>query len=177
MPNKEFDFEQANAKFQKPTTTTDNASTSAQTNGGLLDSIPPPSSESPGNFYDKKSGFFDNISSEVKERYERSTPAAHAENGEGSAGGGFFDTPGGRGGRGGRGGGGRGRGRANRIAEEQKNMQTFGDTGSQFNSSGGRGGRGRGGRGGGYRGGRGRGGPRQGNGEEGYSNAAPMRMG
>ncbi|EST08358.1 Lsm14 N-terminal [Kalmanozyma brasiliensis GHG001] len=167
MPNREFDFESANAKFQKRKED-EPAEAVAPTNGGLLDSIPPPSSESPGSFYDKKSGFFDNISSEVKERYE----GANRE--ENVGGNGFFDVPGGRG-RGGRGGGGRGRGRANRQAEEMKNMQTFGDSGANV-GGGGRGGRGRG-RGG--RGGRGRGGPRgggQGGGANGFANTGPMRM-
>ncbi|SPO31288.1 related to SCD6 - protein may bind RNA and have a role in RNA processing [Ustilago trichophora] len=194
MPNKEFDFESANAKFQKHKETgaavggeeaaSFEASTSsasqANGGGGLLDAIlPPPNAESQGSFYDK-SGFFDNISSEIKERYERTTPNAGQEAG-GDAGSGLFDAPGGRGGRGGRGGGGRGRGRANRIAEEMKNMQTFGDTGASVgggSGGGGRGGRGRGGRGG-YRGRGGRGGARQQQGPSngGYNNTAPMRMG
>ena len=159
MPNREFDFESANAKFHKHSSADDDAP--ATSGGGLLDAIPPPATES-GTFYDK-SGFFDNISSEIKERYERTTPTsnANAEAGEGS---GFFDAPGGRGrGRGGA----RGRGRANRIAEEMKNMQTFGDTGASVG-----GGRGRGRGRGGYRG-RGRGAPRQG-GANG-ANTAPMR--
>lgn len=194
MPNKEFDFESANAKFQKHKETSataggeEAASVEASTSsalqgngtGGLLDAIPPPNAESQGSFYDK-SGFFDNISSEIKERYERTTPNAGQEAGGGDAGSGFFDAPGGRGGRGGRGGGGRGRGRANRIAEEMKNMQTFGDTGASVgggSGGGGRGGRGRGGRGG-YRGRGGRGGGRQQQGPSngGYNNTGPMRMG
>ncbi len=72
MPNKEFDFESANAKFQKQKQTADDEATT-NGNAAVLEAIPPPSSESPGNFYDKKSGFFDNISSEIKERYDRST--------------------------------------------------------------------------------------------------------
>lgn len=190
MPSKEFDFESANAKFQKHkeagATSAEadgsNAAPSGQANGGgLLDAIPPPSSESPGNFYDKKTGFFDNISSEIKERYERSDPRSTggAPAGGEDGGSGFFDSPGGRGGRGGRGGGGRGRGRANRMAEEAKNMQTFGDTGASVGGgySGGRGRGGRGGRGG-YRG-RGRGTTqRHGDGAHanGSSHTAPMRM-
>lgn len=138
-----------------------------------MDSIPPPSSESPGNFYDKKSGFFDNISSEVKERYERTTATATTQDGKNSnGGGGFFDAPGGRVGR-----GGRGRGRAIRMAEEMKNMQTFGDTGASV-GGGARGGRGRGVRGGGgHRDGRGRGVPRGGGQNGGIGITGPLRMG
>ncbi|KAJ9475500.1 Protein SCD6 [Pseudozyma hubeiensis] len=168
MPNKEFDFESANAKFQKHSEAGEAAATNGDaSNGGagLLDSIPPAGEKE---FYDK-SGFFDNISSEVKERYERNDqPRGGVEQGDG----GFFDVPGGRGGRGGRGGGGRGRGRAGRMAEEMKNMQTFGDTGAST-GGGGRGGRGRG------RGGRGRGrGGQRGAGAAGTNGfTGPMRQG
>jgi protein LSM14 len=158
MPNREFDFESANAKFQKH-----GAEGGDEAAGGLLDAIPALASDSE-TFYDK-SGFFDNISSEIKERYERN-PANGGGAGEGGEAASFFDAPAGRGGRGR--GAGRGRGRANRMAEEMKNMQTFGDTGASFGGSGGSGGRGRG------RGrarGRGRGRANDG------SNTAPMRMG
>lgn len=99
MPSNEFDFESANAKFTK------------HKDAGEDAAAPETAEDS---FYDK-SGFFDNISSEVRERYEPRAPRGEGERG---------------GARGGRGARGAGRGRANRIAEEAKNMQTFGDTGS-----------------------------------------------
>ncbi|KAK0550767.1 hypothetical protein OC846_003534 [Tilletia horrida] len=182
--NEEFDFESANARFQKEKLalqqqqnggSADEGATVNDSNGAsaldtvstdLLDSIPPAPAIpgiSPGALYDKKASFFDDISSEVKERYER--PRGGGRGGGGGRGRGGF--------RGGRGGGGAGNfdaelgglgnlggARANRIAEERKNLMTFGDTGAGVGGGFGEGGRGRGrGRG---RGGRGRGGFRGG---------------
>ncbi|WFD03347.1 hypothetical protein MOBT1_002036 [Malassezia obtusa] len=64
LPEKDFDFESANARFQKELRG-DHAPAPEK-----LDAIPAPSGPSTS-FYDKKTGFFDNISSDVKERYER----------------------------------------------------------------------------------------------------------
>lgn len=57
----DFDFEKANARFQKKPMEAEQAGQDA----GKLRAIPPPQTQS---FYDKKTGFFDNISSEIKER-------------------------------------------------------------------------------------------------------------
>lgn len=62
-PSAEFDFEKANARFSKNPT----ASGRLDQDAGKLDAIPPADTQS---FYNKKSGFFDNISSEVKDRHE-----------------------------------------------------------------------------------------------------------
>jgi len=59
----EFDFEKANARFTKKLT----APQGSNQDSGKLSAIPPADTQS---FYDKKSGFFDNISSEVKDRLE-----------------------------------------------------------------------------------------------------------
>ncbi|KDN38708.1 hypothetical protein K437DRAFT_259315 [Tilletiaria anomala UBC 951] len=120
----DFDFESANAKFAKEKDALahgGDAEANAPNGSGTLDAIPAPVAE-PKSFYDK-SGFFDDISSEIKERHE-------TFNGN--------NNP-----------------RQNRFAEQQKNMATFGESGTSH-GHGGRGGRGRGrgGRGGG-RGGRG----------------------
>lgn len=165
VPTDDYDFESANAKFKKegidasPATTPSAVSANPSAGGGgLLDAIPPPP-KATQSFYDKSS-FFDDISSEVKERYERRDGTQVEQ----PALGGY--EGGGRGrGRGG------GRGRSNRLAEERKNLATFGDTGSAlggggYGGRGGRRGRGRGGyrgRGGGG-GGPGAGGPAYGNG-------------
>lgn len=176
MPNREFDFESANAKFQKHKQAgtgggeqDESTPSNSHVAGGLLDSIPPATGESGANFYDKKSGFFDNISSEIKERYERNDQPRGGQSYETSNG--SFDTRGGRGAGGGR--GASGRARANRAAEEIKNMQTFGDTGASTTPGATRA-RGRGSRAG-FRGARGRGAPR-GGAPNAYSNTAPMRI-
>ena len=57
IPRSDFDFESANAAFKKERSQGD----------ARLDAIPP---VAPSEFYNKKSGFFDNISSEVKDRHE-----------------------------------------------------------------------------------------------------------
>lgn len=62
VPSCDFDFESANARFRKE------GQVSSNTDNRRLDAIPPPAAST--NFYDKKSGFFDNISSEIKERHE-----------------------------------------------------------------------------------------------------------
>ena len=107
VSNSEFDFESANAQFKKERGEKDSR----------LDAIPP---AAPSDFYNKKSGFFDNISSEVKDRHEggrgRSFAAEEREKnvqtfGEGAA----SSTVGNR--RGGRRGGPRRRGRANNKPE------------------------------------------------------------
>lgn len=59
----EFDFEKANARFSKKPTTLQGPDQTS----GKLSAIPPAEAQT---FYDKKSGFFDNISSEVKDRLE-----------------------------------------------------------------------------------------------------------
>ena len=116
VPDSDFDFDASNAKFDKEGAAASPEKTNAA--ASVLDTIPPPN-EDQTSFYDKSS-FFDNISSEVRERHE--IRAGH---------GGDVDY--GRGGRGGpappggfRGGG---RGRADRMAEERRNMATFGEVG------------------------------------------------
>lgn len=167
VPKEDFDFESANAKFNKqdlvkeaiasgsppngPATDAEvGAATNGQINGDsekdITDEVViPPAvtavSATAEKGYDKKSSFFDNISSDLKDRVE-----AQQAKEEGS-GGGFVD------------------GRAMRNQERSKNFETFGQ-GSVDHSGGYRGGyrgrgRGRGyrdhrgGPGGGYRGGRG----------------------
>lgn len=118
LPAKEYDFENANARFEKELRAPGGAP------AAKLDAIPAPSTTGTSSFYDKKSGFFDNISSDVKEHYDRRGQAdagrqrqadERARNaqtfGDQAA---HFQAGGGRGrgrGRGGRGRGGRGRGR------------------------------------------------------------------
>ncbi|KAG0150556.1 hypothetical protein CROQUDRAFT_104230 [Cronartium quercuum f. sp. fusiforme G11] len=131
----DFDFASSNAKFPEVPKEDD----------FVIPEAPP------GTYYDKKKSFFDDISSEVKERSAEASP-------RGGGGGGAN----GRGGRGGRG--------WDRNAERQKNVDTFGDValnpnlgalGSGYNGYG-RGGVNKMG-GGGYRGmGRGGGGGRGG---------------
>lgn len=107
VSSSEFDFESANAQFKR------------ERNEGeaRLDAIPPAASS---DFYNKKSGFFDNISSEVKDRHEGGRGRAFAAEeraknaqtfGEGAA----ASTEGNR--RGGRRGGARRRGRGNNKPE------------------------------------------------------------
>lgn len=62
-PMSDFDFERANARFQKHTGPEFESGAKAE----RMTSVPPISSNS---FYDRKTGFFDNISSEVKDRHE-----------------------------------------------------------------------------------------------------------
>ena len=76
VPNSDFDFETANAKFNK-----EELSKAAGMNGqSAVDGasndvvIPPPSSDT--KLYDAKSSFFDNISSEAKEREDGDTGEA-----------------------------------------------------------------------------------------------------
>ncbi|WFD44509.1 hypothetical protein MPSI1_003177 [Malassezia psittaci] len=67
VPSQEFDFEKANAKFAKELREPSKSEEVAK-----LDAIPAPINEkNAGGFYDKKSGFFDNISSDVRDHYER----------------------------------------------------------------------------------------------------------
>ncbi|CEH14846.1 Uncharacterized mRNA-associated protein RAP55 [Ceraceosorus bombacis] len=170
VPDADFDFAAANAKFEKDRAAaalspkvdsvgllTDGVGDGNERGGGggSLDSIPPPPAE-PKSFYDKSTSFFDSISSEVKERYERVPGAAgasarNASSGTGESRGGAYEGVGG--------GRGRGAARANRLAEERLNLSTFGEVGSAPRGGrGGRGGRGRG-RGRGRGQGRGRGAP------------------
>ena len=109
VPVGDYDFESANARFQK-----------TQAAPAKLDAIPP-AAETPTSFYDKKSGFFDNISSEVKDRHERRGPNTEA-----------------------------GAPRERFVDEQARNMQTFGDNAAGYRGAGrgrGRSGRGRRGRG------------------------------
>lgn len=143
VPKEDFDFESANAKFNKqdlvkeaiatgsPVASPTNGETpdplASATNGFTEsdDVVIPPKPSNQG--YDKKSSFFDNISSDLKDRHEQQ------QEGE------LFD------------------GRAMRKEERSKNMETFGQ-GSIDGGYRGRGrgrGRGFGGRGRGYAGGRG----------------------
>lgn len=147
VPDTDFDFDASNAKFAKqPKANGEEVDNEKEEEGeeqkDVLSSIPPPSEGK--SFYDKSS-FFDSISNEVTERQEGQQSRQTAGEDQGQFGG----RGGGRGGRGG------GRGRADRLAEERRNMDTFGEVGSFGGGPRGRGrGRGRGGRG---RGGRGRG--------------------
>lgn len=144
VPDADFDFESANAKFNKEDLVKEAIASGSpvgtpnENNGGAENGemnghddvvIPKASAEN----YDKKSSFFDNISSDLKDRAKES---------------GKFD------------------GRAMRNEERSKNLETFGQ-GSVDNYRGGFRGRGRGrgfrGRGrGGFERGRGRGEPRGG---------------
>ncbi|PWN20594.1 hypothetical protein BCV69DRAFT_282803 [Microstroma glucosiphilum] len=156
VPSSDFDFESANAKFAK-----EKAEAEKGGNDDVLEAIPPPKEEGKS-FYDKSS-FFDNISSEVRERHDRVTSPRQERGGittgfdsegRGGGSGGFGGDGAARGGRG----GGRGGGRQARFEEDRKNLDTFGEVGSSRGGGrGGRGGRGRGR-------GRGRGGPRGGGG-------------
>ncbi|KAI3623111.1 hypothetical protein CBS14141_003894 [Malassezia furfur] len=65
LPAKEYDFESANARFEKELRGTGGAAPAK------LEAIPAPNTSGTSSFYDKKSGFFDNISSDVKEHYDR----------------------------------------------------------------------------------------------------------
>ena len=158
VPKEDYDFESANAKFNKQdlgkeavasgspiTSPTDGetadpfAATNGQTDGDNEAEdivIPPAKSSSTEKGYDKKSSFFDNISSDLKDRVEQAQQEYTVD------------------------------GRAMRTQERSKNMETFGqgsvDQGGYRGGYRGRGrGRGRGGYGGynrgggGYRGGRG----------------------
>lgn len=156
VPSSDFDFESANARFAKDKDVESSnkspvATGAAAADAVLLDAIPP-ASEEPKSFYDKSS-FFDNISSEVRQRHaagqdqqqqqpqQRASPV-HDRSARGSF----------------QGGGGAGRGRQARFEEDRKNLDTFGEVGNSTRGMGrGRGGRGRG-RGRGGRGGRGGGG-------------------
>jgi protein LSM14 len=148
VPKEDFDFESSNAKFNKeglakeanPASSPvgnpngDNEDVIPATNGHVNgeneeDVVIPPSEKK----YDKKSSFFDNISSDLKDRVEQAKE-------DGSS----FD------------------GRAMRSQERTKNLETFGQGSVDSGYRGGYRGRGRGygnyrGRGdGNYRGGRGR---------------------
>lgn len=97
----DFDFASANAKFVK-----EGAPSSAPPTTGEEVVIP---EASPGSFYDKKKSFFDDISSEIKERADPTTQQQGAIEG------------GARGGRG----RGRGRGGWDRGVERQRNLCAF----------------------------------------------------
>ena len=147
VPKEDFDFESSNAKFDKeklaeeanPTTSPigspngDAPDPLAATNGHVNgtdgdDVVIPPSDKS----YDKKSSFFDNISSDLKDRIDQAKDDASPVDG-----------------------------RAMRTQERTKNMETFGQGSVDGGYRGGYRGRGRsfgnyrGRGGGGYRGGRG----------------------
>lgn len=141
VPKEDYDFERANAKFNKQElvkeaiasgsplgSPTDGAkpepvvpsATNGHTDGNNDDVVIPPKSTEKG--YDKKSSFFDNISSDLRDRVEQQ------QQGE------FVD------------------GRAMRREERTKNVETFGSATVEGGYRGrGRGGQGRGfGRGRGY---------------------------
>lgn len=63
VPESDFDFEKANSLFQKHS----RPDADKPNNNERIPSVPSAPSSS---FYDRKSGFFDNISSEVKDRHE-----------------------------------------------------------------------------------------------------------
>lgn len=138
VPNSDFDFQSANAQFKKEELSKETSAESPTVNGeGAVDGanadvfIPPPAA-SGGGSYDAKASFFDNISSEAKDRED--VPAAEA-------------VPRGP------------RGREFRNEDRRRNLETFGIGSVDGGYRGGYRGRGRG-RGfrGGYRGrGRGRG--------------------
>ncbi|WFD30563.1 hypothetical protein MSPP1_001584 [Malassezia sp. CBS 17886] len=130
VPTNDFDFEGANARFQRDA---ESAGTPSAATADQLSAIPPAPA---GNFYDRKAGFFDNISSEVKDRYEKRSSVPAGE----PAPGGF---------------------RTRQADEQAKNVLTFGDNAANYrgNQRRGRGGgrgrsrgrRGRGNQGGGER--------------------------
>jgi len=139
VPAQDFDFASANAKFNKaaPTNQTKaedgsnvgqketvdggaGAGTTAEggkTKGDNDDDFVIPEAP-PGTYYDKKKSFFDDISSEVKERL-----AISSQDGPSKSSGGINGTGPGRGGRG----GGRGGKGWDRNAERQRNLDTFGE--------------------------------------------------
>ena len=63
VPESDFDFEKANSLFKKHS----GPDTKEPSNDDRITSVPSAPSKS---FYDRKTGFFDNISSEVKDRHE-----------------------------------------------------------------------------------------------------------
>jgi protein LSM14 len=138
VPDADFDFASANAKFNKDDIVKEAiaGSPSEAPNGSGTEVVDTESAEKPASpqAYDKKKSFFDNISSEAKDRAEGSGQKAG--------------------------------GREWRGEEQRKNIETFGQgsvDGGFRNNYRGRG-RGRGGRGRGYQGGyQGRGGGRGGN--------------
>jgi len=132
VPAQDFDFASANAKFNKaaPTNQTKaedgsnvgqketvdggaGAGTTAEggkTKGDNDDDFVIPEAP-PGTYYDKKKSFFDDISSEVKERL-----AISSQDGPSKSSGGINGTGPGRGGKG-----------WDRNAERQRNLDTFGE--------------------------------------------------
>ncbi|PLW43640.1 hypothetical protein PCANC_10821 [Puccinia coronata f. sp. avenae] len=146
VPAQDFDFASANAKFNKPAPSNQakveggsNAGQKVATDGSAGTGVTGEGAKTgdeekdddfvipeapPGTYYDKKKSFFDDISSEVKERSAMSSQEGPSK----SVGGGINGTvPGGRGGRGGMGRGGRGGKGWDRNAERQKNLDTFGE--------------------------------------------------
>ncbi|SMQ47346.1 unnamed protein product [Zymoseptoria tritici ST99CH_3D7] len=139
VPKEDFDFQSANAKFNKQELVKEAIATGEPVNGDAADpssngadaddeDIVIPAKPTADKGYDKKSSFFDNISSDLKDRTQQQDSNE------------YFD------------------GRAMRAQERNKNMDTFGQgsvDGGGFRGRGrgrGRGGftRGRGGGGGGY---------------------------
>jgi len=130
----EFDFAASNAKFATQAATEDSAV--VETVG--ISIIPRPTGET---FYEKSSSFFDNISSDSKERGDSTERRTAPQFGGGRGRGGINGTSGAP-------------QRFDRNVERSKNMDTFGEEGSNAGrSNGNRRGRGRG-----------RGGMRRGNG-------------
>lgn len=138
VPAQDFDFASANAKFSKPAPPSHQAKTEESSHDSSKDAPDAVSGVAsaavdklaenqednfiipeapPGTYYDKKKSFFDDISSEVKERSAASQDPSKSSGNNG--------VPSGRGGRGG-GRGGRGKG-WDRNAERQKNLDTFGE--------------------------------------------------
>ncbi len=99
VPQQEYDFASANALFMKPDISAADSATVSSPSGSV---------------YDKKSSFFDNISSEIKERADRVLNAESID------------------------------GRAVRGEERKLNYETFGEDVFRRNGQRGRGGRGRG---------------------------------
>ena len=123
VPDADFDFASSNAKFNKDDVVKEAIAGSPldTTNGSAAETAEPEKAEQPANLqaYDKKKSFFDNISSEAKDRADSSGQKAGGREwrgeeqrknmetfGQGSVDGGFRNNYRGRG----RGRGGRGRG-------------------------------------------------------------------
>jgi protein LSM14 len=153
VPKEDFDFESANAKFNKQelvkeAIATGSPASSPPANGNTVDpfsanggqadeeDVVIPAKPNADKGYDKKSSFFDNISSDLKDRTQQQDSNE------------YFD------------------GRAMRTQERSKNMETFG----QGSVDGGFRGRGRGRGRGGFNRGRGGGGGYYGGGRGGFEN-------
>ncbi|GAA5981769.1 hypothetical protein JCM11641_007418 [Rhodosporidiobolus odoratus] len=152
LPDAEFDFEKANASFQKPHALPGTSAATSEDKAGAGEApapmqqnrqapgaaggegddfvVPPPTEA----YYNPSKSFFDSISSDSKTRTDPAQQNAMGRYG-------------------GMGGGGYGGGRYDRAKERERNMEAFGETGAQMGRGGFRrgpgGGRGRRGPGGG----------------------------